>query len=196
MIAISDNPVSMYYAGATTDSWVRHGFEVQRWEAFTPKSLPFVKDLAFGIKKFGRGGPRDFTETEKAIWYSQYYLWKMVARKSNPAIIIEHDAYLHTAPDIQNWGDYEFVGFCESWTGRNITTAAAYWLTPNWAKKLLDGIEELFPKGKKRINMNVDAYIHTIMDNNPGKGVLKKGFSRQYQDAKLGTTIHHARKDN
>lgn len=45
------------------------------------------------IKKMGRQR-RPFSETEKAIFYSHAKVLSIIARKTSPAIVIEHDAEL------------------------------------------------------------------------------------------------------
>lgn len=92
-IYISGHPISEMYVRLIEPSWDGYNFRPRK--AVTPKDLVYRHELPFGIKKAGK--IREFTLTEKAVWYSHYDLWKSCVRRNTPMVIIEHDSKL-TAP--------------------------------------------------------------------------------------------------
>ena len=60
------------------DTWCERGVEVKFFDAITPEELPNLSRLNLTRKeKIGYyGGPVPFSDTEKAIWYSHFFLWR------------------------------------------------------------------------------------------------------------------------
>lgn len=98
IIVIKGDEKSEYYYNYVKDSWEKHGFNLQRFDAITPGNIPddiefgkynqSTKYTAFGIKKI-------IPESEKAAFFSHFKLWKHIANTNTyNNIIIEHDAYL------------------------------------------------------------------------------------------------------
>lgn len=62
------------------------------WEATIPETLPHGPLQFLKTKPtIGTPEPRNFTETEKAVWYSHLTLWKHIFNHCESAWIFEHD---------------------------------------------------------------------------------------------------------
>jgi GR25 family glycosyltransferase involved in LPS biosynthesis len=187
LIRISDNPISMWFAGRSYESWTKAGYGVQIVEAVTPETMgdDGIKINIAPIKKMGRQR-RPFSETEKAIFYSHAKVLSIIARKTSPAIVIEHDAELiKPLPDDLNDMGIASLG-CINGPGNRVsqTPALAYYIKPNIAKKLLEHLTTISCEG------NVDAYINDYMKH---YGTNNKYISHvnHMMDSTLGTTIEH-----
>ena len=112
MIQIKDNPISMYYRGRVETSW--KDYDLRFYDAVTPATMQeedFNHFLNFDKKR----GTIEFSETEKAVWYSHVNLWVKARRK--PIMIIEHDALLLESIDAE-WFENDMV--CFGHTGKNM----------------------------------------------------------------------------
>jgi len=89
MIVIRDNPISILHMEKSLPSWKNYKIEI--FNAVTPKDLSFLNELFF-YKKWSSGN--SFTDTEKAVWYSHFLLWKQCFYEKKPLIVIEHDSIL------------------------------------------------------------------------------------------------------
>jgi len=103
MIAISHSETSQLYVKECAPSW--KNYNLKSFEAITPKSLKHLNELHFYKKRSGR----EFTETEKAVWYSHFLLWKKCWEEKKPLIIIEHDSILRK--DIGEVGRTKLLSF-------------------------------------------------------------------------------------
>ena len=183
MIAISDNPISMYYRKEVLPSWVNHGFKVNHFEAVTPRNMPDF--LPFYMKR----KQRPFTETEKAVWYSHYALWSKCWETKTPLIVVEHDIRLLSPLEDEI---FENRIACLSHDCRPRRpgnepeelklAGGAYYITPDISRKLMR------IRHDKRINHNSDAWIHKVCDEN---GKWYKHKCRQFKNPKVGATIEH-----
>jgi len=199
LIRISDNPVSMWFAGRSYESWTKAGYGVQIVEAVTPATMgdDGIKINIAPIKKMGRQR-RPFSETEKAIFYSHAKVLSIIARKTSPAIVIEHDAELiKPLPeeelnklDIASLGGImgfpEFAGIpnqpkSNSWRS---TPALAYFIKPPTAKLLYNHLTTIKCEG------NVDAYINDFMIKYGTNSKFNTHVNHMY-DATVGNTIIH-----
>jgi len=187
LIRISDNPVSMWYAGMTKHSWNVVGYDVNPVEAVTPKTMG--NDLSFGLKTYGDGEIREFTSTEKAVFYSHYKIWQKVKEDRKPAIVLEHDA-LYVSKDKIN----HCVKGYDSVMLSSHCPAASYFLYPKAAEDLCKTVED------DEIYKNVDFYITDRMllkfDNHSMKNwplalAQFQIYVEPYEDKELGTTIEH-----
>jgi len=155
--------------------WEAQGLQVNHFEAITPKTRPdFLKfdkkdRLAHPIH---RPNPIvEFTETEKAIWYSHFMLWMKCLATKKPFVIIEHDT---TAVDYfpTRWEVQRLKYFCKadkpdrhSPTNKyKFTPGAGYVLTPHGAQLMVEKT-----LSKESITHNVDSMLSNFRDNEPRK---------------------------
>lgn len=202
MIAIKNDPVSEHYVSISKPSWERRGYNVTLVDAVTPDTIEsYTKEcgrysINFGIKKTGRGAPREFTPTEKAIWCSHHQCWRITERKKNPAIIVEHDGILlsdvimsQTVPVVKDhWGPDVLIGIghCGALSkspekGKRISAGVAYVLGNNAAQTL----KKYVPRP---VMTNSDAYLHQAIEK---RGLWLQHCVTQYYDPNIGTTIDH-----
>lgn len=190
MISITDNPISQHYKNICAPTWTKFGFNVNHFEAKTPKD--FNEDcnfLRFGLKyKFSKGAEVEFTDTEKAVWYSHYFMWKKCWEENIPIIVIEHDTILLNKI---NQVVYKYDMVCMSHSRdvmpsghviKKTHAGSAYYITPSAAKSLLSVDEH------ENIFSNSDAWIH----HNCNKyGKWCKNICTTYLDDTIGSTIEH-----
>ena len=156
MISMSDHPVSMMYKRQVMPSW--SDYKVKHFEAVTPKDLYLRHEL-----KFGKKGDREFTETEKAVWYSHYDLWVQCYIDKQPLLIIEHDSELvKPLPDMSKEGykvlAYMVRDYNPSKGKKLASVGAGYYITPNFASRLIVGAVT------KSVKQNSDGFIATTMN--------------------------------
>jgi GR25 family glycosyltransferase involved in LPS biosynthesis len=184
MISMSDNPISQYYANTCKKTWESFGYHVNHFEAVTPKTLDDCSELHFGLKR----NVKDFTLTEKSIWYSHFYLWEKCLDLDEAIVIIEHDCYLFDhLPD-----EFDEVHFFTKSVSKKIvrkgsfgrvSPAAGYILTPKFAKKLIDCSKS------KTIQYNVDGEIMDL--SNKRDYCDSEMIAMQLVEDEVGTTISH-----
>lgn len=94
VIVIRGNPTSEFYFDKIAPVWEEVGIKLQRFDAFTPDTMPdtltFYRNEANKYRHLPTQS-KEFSETEKACWYSHYTLWKRCVEIDKPIIIIEHD---------------------------------------------------------------------------------------------------------
>lgn len=167
------------------DSWTKQGFEVNHFEAITPATMPNF--LKFGTKdrlvnSIKKNKLAEFTETEKAIWYSHFTLWKKCLDSNTPFVIIEQDNIL-TEKFPTTWRLYRLKYFCQAskpdryspTKKRKFTPAAGYVLTPEGAEFIIN-----HTLNKPEQQSNVDHMISTGRDRNPRSWCIK--YAEQYDD--------------
>ena len=201
MIQMPHNPISMYYRGRIEESW--SGYNVKYFDAVTPETMDNLGYLRFAKKR----DVCEFTETEKATWYSHVECWAMARRK--PLLIIEHDAMLDEPIDDDLWGQHDIICFGRQRKGSpshqtvspfgrgrppkapfgSQLAASAYYLTPNVAKKLVSRAKKE-GVGRKGIDVNPDCHIHVFCDK---LGVWRTQHVYQLVERGIGTTIKHNR---
>lgn len=206
MISITGNPVSEHYKKIVTPSWESRGYELQHFEAVTPKDLHRFDNLNFGQRAPKRNAPaRDFTPTEKAIWCSHFALWKVCIEINRPICIVEHDCYL--IDHLPDFGRHKMMLFCifqlnhgSPYIKHGIWNAIApcggYFITPEAAKRLTNKSQNSI------IELNVDWTVHDTWDDyhleETNRNIVE--FQKylwdwvvafQYQDD-MGTTIEHS----
>lgn len=201
MIVMTKHPVSEMYSRITIDSWKDHKHKVKRFEATTPKDLYKKHKLDFGTKTTGR--KREFTATEKAVWYSHFELWcKCIVE--GPLIILEHDSKLvKPLPDLSKEG-YKFLSFINreyGQKGKHIAPGSGYYITPPVAERLVaravaqpitqnsDGHLSTVMNWKKQIQMNDYHYIEQInidgLNTIDHKNPHRKFIGLDYEDIDL-----------
>lgn len=156
MIGMSDHPISLMYQREIASSWAN--YKLIKFEATTPKDLVYKNTLKFSTKTTGK--KREFTSTEKAVWYSHFELWCHCIN-IGPLIIIEHDSKLvKPLPDMSKEG-YKFLSFIDrdyGNKGRHIAPGSGYYITQPIAERLVANAV------CKPIGMNSDGHLATIMN--------------------------------
>ena len=184
MIVIRDNPISMYFRGRVERSWIDRGFDIEYFDAITPETIPDQKNqLKFGEKSGRRS--RQFSETEKAVWYSHCALWNIARRKQSPIIVAEHDALLLRPIDPSLFKNIKIMGLCHSLLDNGVmgtTAGGAYYLTRSVA-------EEMYTEAHNMtIRYNSDSLIHKKIDLH---GEWRTHYCEQIREDSIGTTIKH-----
>jgi hypothetical protein len=137
MILMTKHPVSEMYSRITIPTWTKSGYKIKRFEAVTPKDLYTKHKLTFGTKTAGK--KREFTATEKAVWYSHFELWCKCIQEG-PLIVLEHDSKLvKPLPDLSQEG-YKFLSFIDrDWGGKgtHMAPGSGYYITPPVAERLV-----------------------------------------------------------
>ena len=183
MIGISNCPKSQYYSSLCIPSWESLGYNINWFEASTPETLrKDYGDVRNGELKFGNlysaSSPegREFSDTEIAVWYSHYRLWKRCVEIDSPIHIIEHDSYSHrNIPDFSHMRSAFFGYFShskESGQTGDLSVGCGYYITPEFARVLLNPPPtktdpKLWPKiftprvvdVNCEITINVDGYL-------------------------------------
>ena len=172
---MSGHPISEMYKREVLPTWKSFGHNVNSFEATTPKDLVYKNKLDFKIKITGK--KREFTSTEKAVWYSHFELWCKCLIQG-PLIVLEHDSKLvKQLPDMSKEG-YKFLSFIDrDWgpdKGVHIAPGSGYYITPPVAERLIahavsspirrnsDGHLALLMNYNRQIKMNDYHYIEQI----------------------------------
>ena len=190
MIQIPDNEVSQHYAKQSIPTWDCH---VNLFDAYTPTAMPDY--LNFG--KFW--GQREFSESEKAGFYSHLELWQLCFMEDRPISIIEHDV-VRCKKDMPIIGNFfAFADFEDEKGWRNYSTrfkghpywgtdeplcpvTHAYYLTPDVAEALFYAVT-LDP-----ITKFVDDYMWEFMGQDRDKIVQ---YSNPIYYEHIGGTMAH-----
>ena len=144
------------------DSWWKQGVNVSFFDAVTPDKLSSfdqILNLTRKEKLEYWGGPVPFSDTEKCIWYSHFFMWKHCIEINKPICIIEEDCEL-----IRDWPEffivYKAAAFC--YDSKEVTPAAGYILTVETAKYLYEYAL------KETLQFNVDhLLIKNVDDKKP-----------------------------
>ena len=159
MIIMTKHPVSEMYSRISLDSWKKAGYAIDKFEAVTPKDLYKKHKLDFGIKRLGN--KREFTATEKAVWYSHFELWCKCVSSDRPLIVLEHDSKLvKPLPDMAKEG-YKFLSFIDrdfEPKGKAIAPGSGYYITPPAAQRLVSQAVA------KTIDMNSDGHLSEVLN--------------------------------
>jgi len=216
MIYMKDNIISNKYVKKTKPSWEKNGFNVELYDACTPKNQnSYINPLyKLNFDRIHSHRPREFSETEIAIWYSHFKLWMHSFIFKENIIIVEHDCLMvikinddyfssNKSPIITLChGDARTFPCakhcqCEDCSSirsrRRSTIGGGYFLTPEAAGILISWA--LQDSGNKGIRINSDGHIHALSTFYKKKGYLTDDpkYSYQYTDLNLGTTIDHGK---
>lgn len=196
MISMSDHPISMMYKRQVMPSW--SDYKVKHFEAVTPKDLYLRHEL-----KFGKKGKREFTETEKAVWYSHYDLWVQCYNSKQPLLIIEHDSELvKPLPDMSKEGykvlSYMTRDFGPAKGDKLASVGSGYYITPSFASRLIiravttpidqnsDGFIATTMNWKAQMDMNEHYYIEQVnvdgLNTIDHKAPHRNFIGRDYED--------------
>lgn len=189
MIYLKDNEVSEKYKTIVKTSWENAGYYIDYQQGITPNTFGDSKvNLKFGKKKSGRNKGKNFTDTEKAVWYSHVKMWGIAAKKLNPYLIIEHDVILLKPLEHYHIEQHPILGVCHNGLlsnkpkkGYRISAGGAYLLKNNIAKKMIESLPDT-------IETNSDAYIHNFIAR---YGAFKHECCTQLYIPEFGTTIDH-----
>jgi len=191
MIGILHSEVSRMYMEYTMDSWSEYNLNI--FPAITPRDLHNYKSLQFYKTSLRR---RNFTDTEKAVWYSHYLLWKKCWKEKKPLIIIEHDSILRK--DIGEVGRTKLLSFLTDRepvksdpidNGNILSPGSGYVVFPDDIIQLINYSET------KPIDSNVDGYVRNYIQSKYG---WPKDFSyiEQIKIDNLSTIVHRKMNDN
>ena len=194
-IVITNNETSMWYYEKIIGTWEKYApsFKRSRISATVPDSIERhnqIVDLPFFRKAPMREMQiwRDFTPTEKAVWYSHARMWKQCLDNDQPYIIVEHDCLADSLIDKNKLAPFDMVVMsrrCNKPDGKPVwqaASAAAYYITPPIAKILLE-------KMPNPIVENVDGWIHSVCEQ---RGEFNLKLARQSRpNPKYGNTIDH-----
>lgn len=186
MIAISDNPISMYYKNYVLPSWIDRGFKVNHFEATVPATVSqHSAKIPLGKKR----QRIPFSDTEVAVWYSHFSTWKLCVDLNHPIIVVEHDIVLlkdDISPEVYNYD----IACLAHVTRKNGDVAklggGSYYLTPSVAQRMVKVTEE-----KGAISYNSDWWIHKHCDK---YGKWFEMHCTQIKDDKIGVTVEHNKK--
>lgn len=213
MIQIPDNEVSQHYVNSVLPSWENHGFDVNMFNAVTPKTLK----RHIPIDSYH--GHRALSDTLLGCWESHYSLWEKCYNEGKPITIIEHDTVCLTddmpiIADFFQITDFENEEQCKNYTERFAghpywghlsicPTTSGYYMTPDWAETILEYMHS-------RIHQKyVDDILCDFMqyENNSPKWVFPWNeklqwyksidkskivtYTRPYYDKEIGGTCEH-----
>lgn len=93
VIVIKDHPVSCFYYEKMKPLWNSLNVYPEVFDAIVPDTIPseslmFRKNYAH---KYAKIGGKEFTETEKACFYSHFTLWKKCVELNTKILVLEHD---------------------------------------------------------------------------------------------------------
>ena len=190
MIGILHSEVSRMYMEHTVGSWSDYNLNI--FPAITPRDLFKYNSLYF----FKTSSSRNFTKTEKAVWYSHYLLWKKSWTEKKPLIIIEHDSILRK--DIGEVSRTKLLSFLRDRkpvkndpidNGNILSPGSGYVVFPDDIIQLIN-YSELQP-----IDSNVDGYVRNYIQSKYG---WPRDFSyiEQIKIDNLSTIVHRKMNDN
>tara|TARA_R110002167_G_scaffold159508_1_gene355138 strand:- start:2090 stop:2695 length:606 start_codon:yes stop_codon:yes gene_type:complete len=189
VITMTHNSISRYYTNRIKESWFALGYSNLKFvEAIVPETIKDRCPIKLNFDKIRRGKKvRDFTPTEKAVWYSHYYLWRRIRRLKRNAIIIEHDNML--LEEIPNSiTQYDLRAFCRHNYKPCLMAGSAYYITPKGADNLIND------PGLKKIIQNVDGHLLMQKNQTPFKtDIYSNTYAQVIYDEKIGTTIKHGK---
>lgn len=156
---MEDHPVSLMYSRMVYNSWRKHNHNIKKFKAITPKDLYKKHKLEFGKK-----GDRDFTATEKSVWYSHFELWCRCLTTRRPILILEHDSKLiKPLPDLSKEG-HKFLSFInrdygdKKSQGVHLAPGSGYYITPLVAQRLIAHAVS------KEIKQNSDGHLGALLN--------------------------------
>jgi hypothetical protein len=136
MISLLDNPEATFIREMAVEAWKSQGFQVNLFNAITPDTIKNVEPkLNFGKKhRLLKPDIVDFTESEKAAWYSHFLLWKKSFESNKPFIILEEDVIpIKKIP--KKWKIQNLILLAEN------SSCCAYIITPKKAKFMYEDIQ-------------------------------------------------------
>lgn len=151
-ISVVDNFTSQMYNNYSKN-YLNHYFDVD-FDLKMDNSACSPNNISYFQKKYPEvvltrreklDSIRDFTITEKCIWYSQYDCWNYVSKQKQNCIILEHDVIPITGKDIlwEEILEYDYYTFCVAHLNAQskrylISEIAGYVLSPSFARFALE----------------------------------------------------------
>jgi len=183
MIIMDEHPISQMYSRTTIPSWKKQGYKINKFNAVTPKDLYSKSTLTFGNK-----GERNFTQTEKAVWYSHFELWCKCLNNKKPMLILEHDSKLvKKLPNLSKEG-YKFLSFINRdfgrYKGKHLAPGSGYYITSLIAQRLISHAV------CKPIRQNSDGHLATHMNHFRQKKLNDYHYIEQINIDGLNTIDH------
>lgn len=179
MIVIEGNPISEYYRDYVIESWRKRDYEVEYFDAVTPETMHRYDYLKFGLKR----DTIEFTDTEKAVWYSHAELWAKCRNNGRPMMVVEHDIkLLDKIPESVYDNDIAGLSFTMHGERRAKLAGGCYYITPETAKSMLDTCKRL-----DKVIYNSDSIIHHYINK---RGMWYQ-YCEQYQNEEVGVTVQH-----
>lgn len=133
-IVVKGSEASEFYFDKIKPVWNSIGVDVRSFTATTPDTLP-EEPLKFGrnktdkytaINPFGK----EFTATEKAVWYSHYRMWWKSAKENKRLMVIEHDCVPFDLSKLWYEKEDHFKSF-------DIGALGCYVIKPSFARMVL-----------------------------------------------------------
>lgn len=185
MIRVDECEKSRFYASIALPTWIKHGLtNIAVTRASTPETIRHRRDLTFATcrtAKYARLAiTKQFTATERAVWYSHFDLWRKIGATVETAVVAEHDAvveqYPHTSADI-TFLDHSSMG--------------AYAITPEVARYLVEQCSE------RQIDCGPYAMVEYVMREHSTLTISNHITSdfrpcvRQVYSRKVGASVDH-----
>lgn len=194
-IVMKDNEKSEYYSNYTKQSWIDAGFDFSIYNAVVPEDLKKLNELIFcSYQKreifLKRNLKVPMTDTEKACWYSHYFLWKKSIELNEEIVIIEHDSLLFEPNNIHFNENYGIIFY-------DLGAMGSYMIRPRFAKLLISYCK------KGNISLGPYGFIDFVArDHGIKQRVVNtshpefKAASNQVMSKKYGNTIDHFTNNN
>ena len=150
MISLIGNHHADALRTVTIPKWQNEGFTINLFNAIIPDKIENLSNqLNFGLKNTLENGIKEFTNTEKAVWYSHLQLWEKCSIGNMTFLIIEED----TKPKKR------FPNSIEVDRLYKISSAGSgYILRPITAKKMVKRVLN------RELSYNVDSFISSFND--------------------------------
>lgn len=205
MIRCSDDHISRYYSDICSKSWIDDGHEVEYVEGCTPETIgkPPYNDMEFGLIA-RRREYKEFSESEKSVFYSHRKAFRTLAESGEPyGIIAEHDALL-VQPIIGRIVanlNFAYLGHHLGETALSnegepkLLPCLSMYCKREWAEQI--GYSPLW---ERKHNCNSDGIIRAIIDGiakhegNRSKMAIRRWNDRvqHFVTEEMGTTIDHS----
>ena len=152
MISLIGNHHADAVRTVTIPKWRNQGFTINLFNAIIPDEIQNISEqLKFGLKHRKFAPTIEFTETEKAVWYSHFCLWEKCLDVNKPFLILEED----TKPKRLLPDKFEVSNLFRISAG-----GSGYILLPTIVKKMIKN------STSRKITYNVDYYIERFKDKN------------------------------
>jgi len=195
IIRTKDDPISEKLSKETRESWEKHGYVTEFFDAIKPDELDQYNYIDFGneilphknryrnkkIKKLGLvikhpyepamsdSGvkySRVISPTAKCIYYSHIEVWKLVSKRNTPHLVVEHDMVLRHELPKNLFKRFHFYQLGDG-------VCHCSYITPLIINKLLKRVEKYTPtesvalsdKVVQRGLLNIDGFLWRLLIN-------------------------------
>ncbi len=183
VIAIPNHPISSQYFMETVPVIEDiTGNQCVMWPATTPENMPdFLKFRRDKPPTYATDYRAPMTETEKAVWYSHYFLWKHMFRYNEDAWIFEHDADLSRMPIWPEVQEHVGIAFC-----RDYGSMFGYFVRAEVCEILVDCVERIMIIGQ------IDTWMYDYVTQFMPRHIIPERYNMDVnQLTHYGTTINH-----